>query len=185
MFAPVYIKFEIQKWRWICGNLDKVKYPAAGSVRDLPPPPPNCTGGGRGEGHGPVLTAHLIVRLHYFKLRRSFCNITLLSLLTEWTKINFWLRFVAYSRNSDYLNSKIRNSVQSEFCAQIFLAEIRIQCWSEFRPSRNFVQEPRFVTSKAKTVINCFLIDIFCFQCSAENRGKIPPILMHLLLLMR
>ena len=47
------------------------------------------------------------------------------------------------------INLPSRNSVhrfgiqcESEFSAQIFLTEIGIQCWSEFRPSRNSVREP-------------------------------------------
>ena len=48
------------------------------------------------------------------------------------------------------INLPSRNSVhrfgiqcESEFSAQIFLTEIGIQCWSEFRPSRNSVREPQ------------------------------------------
>ena len=51
------------------------------------------------------------------------------------------------------INLPSRNSVhrfgiqcESEFSAQIFLTEIGIQCWSEFRPSRNSVREPLLVS---------------------------------------
>ena len=51
------------------------------------------------------------------------------------------------------INPPSRNSVhrfgiqcESEFSAQIFLTEIGIQCWSEFRPSRNSVREPLLVS---------------------------------------
>ena len=58
------------------------------------------------------------------------------------------------------INLPIRDSVhrfgiqcESEFSAQIFLTEIGIQCWSEFRPSRNSVREPVIVCKYYHTCV--------------------------------